>query len=212
MTCVLQTAVAGYALRLNRVFGTARVGWSLFAAFGILAVLHLTQAAGLDQTRPLSVSYLSGTYLVISILLLIGLAHIDVVMRMRSVTEREQARTRDELEALVEARTADLATANHGLRKALAQVKRLSGILPICSGCKKIRDDAGYWKEVESYISEHSEAWFSHGLCPDCFRRYLGQYQEMVAEDEARAKAAEQPEPERAKSSLVDGSPGAGVG
>jgi PAS domain S-box-containing protein len=54
---------------------------------------------------------------------------------------------------------------------ALAQVKQLSGLLPICSGCKKIRDDRGYWQQIEHYISEHSEADFTHGLCPDCLRK-----------------------------------------
>ncbi|HEY6010167.1 MAG TPA: PAS domain-containing protein, partial [Nitrospirota bacterium] len=54
------------------------------------------------------------------------------------------------------------------LRKALHEVKTLSGLLPICSSCKKIRDDQGYWKNLEMYISEHSGAEFSHGICPDC--------------------------------------------
>jgi PAS domain S-box-containing protein len=57
------------------------------------------------------------------------------------------------------------------LQKALAEVKQLSGFLPICASCKKIRDDKGYWKEVETYISDHSEAQFSHGICPDCARK-----------------------------------------
>ena len=57
------------------------------------------------------------------------------------------------------------------LQKALAEVKQLIGILPICASCKKIRDDEGYWKEVETYISDHSEAQFSHGICPDCMRK-----------------------------------------
>jgi PAS domain-containing protein len=57
------------------------------------------------------------------------------------------------------------------LRGALAQVKRLSGLLPICASCKKIRDDAGYWREVEEYLRERSDADFSHGICPDCARR-----------------------------------------
>jgi len=56
------------------------------------------------------------------------------------------------------------------LRTALAQVKSLSGLLPICSSCKKIRDDAGYWSQVDTYISEHSEVRFSHGICPACVR------------------------------------------
>lgn len=54
------------------------------------------------------------------------------------------------------------------LKKALSEVKKLSGLLPICSNCKKIRDDEGYWKRIEQFISEHSEAEFTHGLCPDC--------------------------------------------
>jgi GAF domain-containing protein len=54
------------------------------------------------------------------------------------------------------------------LRKALSEVKRLSGLLPICSNCKKIRDDEGYWRQIEQYIGERSEAEFTHGFCPDC--------------------------------------------
>jgi PAS domain S-box-containing protein len=54
------------------------------------------------------------------------------------------------------------------LRAALEKVKLLSGFLPICANCKKIRDDRGYWKQIESYISDHSNAVFSHGICPEC--------------------------------------------
>jgi hypothetical protein len=57
------------------------------------------------------------------------------------------------------------------LEASLADVKRLSGLLPICAGCKKIRDDKGYWNQIESYISMHSEVDFSHGICPDCAER-----------------------------------------
>lgn len=54
------------------------------------------------------------------------------------------------------------------LQRALADLKTLSGMLPICAGCKKIRDDQGYWNQIETYISKHSGASFSHGLCPQC--------------------------------------------
>ena len=54
---------------------------------------------------------------------------------------------------------------------ALAEVKELKGLLPICSNCKKIRDDSGYWNQIESYISTHSHAEFTHGICPDCARK-----------------------------------------
>ncbi|MBN2233150.1 MAG: sensor with HAMP domain protein, partial [Deltaproteobacteria bacterium] len=57
------------------------------------------------------------------------------------------------------------------LRKSLAQVKQLSGLLPVCSCCKIIRDDQGYWTRIEEYIPAHSEAEFSHGICPECIAR-----------------------------------------
>lgn len=63
-----------------------------------------------------------------------------------------------------------LAESNQSLRDALAEVKKLSGFLPICSSCKKIRDDKGYWRQIEAYIRDHSEAQFSHGICPECAR------------------------------------------
>ena len=55
------------------------------------------------------------------------------------------------------------------LREALASVKQLGGLLPICSYCKKIRDDHNYWQQVESYVGEHSDAKFSHSICPQCY-------------------------------------------
>jgi sigma-B regulation protein RsbU (phosphoserine phosphatase) len=59
------------------------------------------------------------------------------------------------------------------LEEALENVKLLTGLLPICSYCKKIRDDKNYWQKVENYISQHSDAVFSHGICPDCFERIV---------------------------------------
>ena len=60
------------------------------------------------------------------------------------------------------------------LQDALAKIKRLRGLLPICASCKKIRDDKGYWNKLEDYISEHSEAEFTHGVCPDCMKKLYG--------------------------------------
>lgn len=59
------------------------------------------------------------------------------------------------------------------LQKALSEVKTLQGFLPICAYCKKIRDDKGYWKQIEAYIRDHSEAEFSHGICPDCVEKHF---------------------------------------
>ncbi len=58
------------------------------------------------------------------------------------------------------------------VEEALAKVKKLSGLLPICSHCKKIRDDKGYWNQIENYIHEHSEAEFSHSICRECAKKH----------------------------------------
>ena len=57
------------------------------------------------------------------------------------------------------------------LQKALSEMKTLKGIFPICASCKKIRDDKGYWNQIESYIRDRSNAQFSHGICPECVRK-----------------------------------------
>ncbi len=62
------------------------------------------------------------------------------------------------------------------LKKSLAKVRQLSGLLPICAACKKIRDDKGYWNQIEAYIRDHSEAEFSHGICPECSQKLYPQY------------------------------------
>ncbi len=64
------------------------------------------------------------------------------------------------------------------LRKALGQVRRLSGLIPICANCKRVRDDEGYWQQVEAYVAEHSEATFTHGICPECLATLYPQYAE----------------------------------
>ncbi|MCG8570261.1 MAG: response regulator [Spirochaetes bacterium] len=67
----------------------------------------------------------------------------------------------------------ELKKLNEELKEALEKVKTLSGLLPICAHCKKIRDDDGYWQDVAVYIRNHSEAEFTHGICPDCAKEYF---------------------------------------
>lgn len=71
------------------------------------------------------------------------------------------------------------------LRQALAEVRTLSGLLPICMYCKKIRNDEGYWDRIEQYLSEHTDAMLSHGLCPDCYRKYAQPDLEAAEAEEA---------------------------
>lgn len=80
------------------------------------------------------------------------------------------------------------------LTEALGKIKKLSGLLPICSSCKRIRDDKGYWSLIESYISEHSEAEFTHSLCPDCIIRLYPDY--FGRKGEERPPENELPDPQ----------------
>lgn len=75
---------------------------------------------------------------------------------------------KDNLEKLVQERTAELRLETQRLQEALANVKVLGGLVPICASCKKVRDDQGYWDQLERYVQTHSDVLFSHGLCPDC--------------------------------------------
>jgi hypothetical protein len=72
---------------------------------------------------------------------------------------------------------------NQALTKALKKIKTLSGLLPICSSCKKIRDDKGYWNQVEDYVAEHTEASFSHSICPECMERLYPQIAARLKKD-----------------------------
>ena len=64
------------------------------------------------------------------------------------------------------------------LSQALAEVRTLKGIVPICANCKNVRDDQGYWNRVETYLNEHTEADFTHAVCPDCMKRLYPQFKD----------------------------------
>lgn len=82
------------------------------------------------------------------------------IVKLRIETQLELKRQRDAL-----------AKRNEELEQAVAKIRTLSGLLPICASCKKIRDDKGYWTQLESYISQHSDAEFTHGCCPECMKK-----------------------------------------
>jgi sigma-B regulation protein RsbU (phosphoserine phosphatase) len=85
--------------------------------------------------------------------------------------DREELRVRVRVGARMVDLQQTLADRVSQLEVALANVKQLQGILPICSHCKKVRDDQNYWQQVESYISSHTDAQFSHSICPECFEQ-----------------------------------------
>jgi nitrate/nitrite-specific signal transduction histidine kinase len=98
--------------------------------------------------------------------------------------EREVSeRTRD-----LQSANADLTAANRKLEEALINIKTLSGLLPICAGCKKIRDDQGYWNQIEAYIQRHSDVRLTHSMCPDCAKMYFPDLQERTCPNAGHAR------------------------
>lgn len=89
-------------------------------------------------------------------------------------------------------KTDQLARSNAELREALENVRALSGLLPICSKCKKIRDDQGYWKHVETYISLHSDVLFSHGYCPECATKAMDDLKIQLERSSPRSTSTEE--------------------
>jgi len=77
-----------------------------------------------------------------------------------------------------------LASKIEELNRALEEIKTLRGILPICTNCKKIRDDRGYWNQVEVYVHERTEAEFSHGICPQCMKKLYPEFMQGNSENE----------------------------
>ena len=110
--------------------------------------------------------------LIIETILIVGLL-IHRSRRHRAELDLQEAH--DNLERRVIERTDELTRSNEELKNALAEVKTLRGFVPICASCKKIRDDEGYWQQVEQYVQERSEAQFSHSICPDCAKKLYPQ-------------------------------------
>ncbi len=116
------------------------------------------------------------------IILIVSLSVVIIIVVYISLLKKNEKTLR----YLVKAKTSELEEKNSELTKALDEVKKLSGILPICSSCKKIKDSKGYWNQVETYITTHSDAQFSHGLCESCAEKIYGKedwYKEMKDEE-----------------------------
>lgn len=121
---ILQFVVAGYALLLNRRYGTRRVGWSLFWAFLLLALLHVTQLAMAHATRELFVLQTDVMNTLVSLLLLVGMIHLEAMLKERRRTELEEHRIRGELEAEVKKKTSYLLRAVEGLQAEMDKRKK----------------------------------------------------------------------------------------
>jgi len=103
----------------------------------------------------------------------IARARFGDLLRLRHANDVLQKRTRE-------------------LEEALAKIKTLRGLIPICASCKKIRSDKGYWQQLEDYLTEHSEADFTHGICPECLEQMEVQLNAIVNKKESGALPAEE--------------------
>lgn len=119
-----------------------------------LRLLEEGQAQSLIIARQRIVVFLGGAVLALSVVLVAVLIRFNRLGKERT--------------ALLSVANADLQAANHELRTALSEVRTLTGLIPICANCKKVRDDRGYWESVESYVTSRSEALFTHGICATC--------------------------------------------
>ena len=152
---LFQVAAVVFALRLVRISGT-RWAWVMISA-GILgmavrrSVTLFRLLAGMP-THPLDLPF-EVIGLFTSMSMFAGIFFIAPIFE--SIRKREEER-----EMMV-----------RDIREALANVKTLTGLLPICASCKKIRDDKGYWNQIEAYIGTRTDAEFSHSICPDCRKK-----------------------------------------
>ncbi|MDK9698771.1 MAG: hypothetical protein OEM52_01285 [bacterium] len=119
--------------------------------------------------RPIIITVPAFFYETTAFRVLIGVLLLGTVAMIYSIRLQSQKRANILLEEKVAVRTKELA-------EALENVKVLSGFIPICASCKHVRDDQGYWQQVEQYISERSDAQFSHSICPDCARKLYPEF------------------------------------
>jgi MFS family permease len=151
------------ALVLNRRLFVLTVGLALVAS----AWLVFGQTFGWYVPQPFQGAPGWPEFLTLAVILILAAFATDLLatnMRKSLAVAHEEIERRKKVEEEREKLVASL-------KKALGEIKTLNGLIPMCANCKKIRDDKGYWQSVERYIGEHSDASFSHGICPECLKK-----------------------------------------
>lgn len=178
---VLETTLQKWGYDVVSVSDGAEA-WAILSSEGAppLAILDwmMPELDGIELCRRVREVIQRPTYI---ILLTARGSKEDIVVGLQSGADdyitkpfdREELRARLQVGVRIVMLQMELAERVAQLQEALARVKQLQGLLPICSYCKKIRDDQNYWIQVEQYIAAHSDAQFSHGICPECYRRYV---------------------------------------
>ena len=168
---LLQFIAAFLALRLIPITGK-KTAWLLVAAAISLMTVRRFESlvrlvSGQSSSAPDVIFEVVG--LVISCCMMAGIYLIQPLFRAMASSRQELMDMNNKLSSLSGEQRELIAK----LQDALANIRTLKGLLPICASCKKIRDDKGYWSQIEVYVRDHSDAEFSHGLCPDCARKYF---------------------------------------
>lgn len=133
-----------------------------------------------EKTEERAVSSLYDT-LILNLVLCVLIT--GVVIALTAFTIHSYQKTTQRQQEEIESQHEELVEKNASLEKALREVKTLSGLLPICSSCKKIRDDQGYWQHVEKYIQDRSGADFTHGICPECLHNLYPDIAKRIQDD-----------------------------
>jgi DNA repair exonuclease SbcCD ATPase subunit len=138
-------------------------------ALGVFTELHFLYSNTSIDGKPLQYSdFLHLIFFLLGFLTICSIYYIEKwesrVLSLANIALQKEIDERKQIEKEREKLISEL-------QMAMGEVKKLSGFLPICSSCKNIRDDEGYWNQIENYIRDHSEAEFSHSICPECVKK-----------------------------------------
>lgn len=161
VTYFLIVLIAAFTTSLKQLIGLSAI---LCLAYGGILYFELKQAGSVDESHLLRIP-----------ILLIMAAFYGVFAEMIRKERKQKAGLIDYIAALKQAEEEQERLIQQ-LQEALANIKTLSGLLPICFSCKQIRDDKGYWNQIETYIHDHTDANFTHGLCPACATKLYPEY------------------------------------
>ena len=176
---LLQFIAAFLALRLIPITGK-KTAWLLVAAAISLMTVRRFESlvrlvSGQSSSAPDVIFEVVG--LVISCCMMAGIYLIQPLFRAMASSRQELMDMNNKLSSLSGEQRELIAK----LQDALANIRTLKGLLPICASCKKVRDDKGYWSQIEVYVRDHSDAEFTHGLCPDCAKKYFKKYFDEIS-------------------------------
>jgi len=161
ITYFLIVLIAAFTTSLKQLISLSTI---LCLAYGGVLYFELNQAGSVDESHLLRIP-----------VLLIMAAFYGVFAEMVRKERRQKAGLIDYITALKQAEE-ERERLIRELQDALANIKTLKGLLPICYSCKQIRDDKGYWNQIDTYIRQHTEAEFTHGICPGCAKKLYPEY------------------------------------